>query len=149
MDPFILRTFDESKLLKVEVLDDSDVCIKFDRLGIENAAGFDGYAATDAEDTDFVLAVNKIDREGVKYPDWKREKIFRFGGKILREKGVLKVKLLDWMFIRRFTIVCEGETYSKWYKPGWRDSIIPPDSMMPWGSDFYKYLEFLAKSRAK
>ncbi|MDR3482255.1 MAG: hypothetical protein P4L91_16255 [Burkholderiaceae bacterium] len=100
-----------------------------------------GFIANASTKPDFIVALEMKRIEGFSAPDLGKGRLIGLDAKIYYETDIVKTDFVDLLFVRRFRVFTEtGLVYARWYRPNWRDWVIPPDPMMPWGRDFYRYL---------
>lgn len=115
---------------------------KFERCPGRTDAPISGYVEDDSNCPSFLVALRSVDVDGRSIPDWSGEKLLGLDGKVYRDKEVHSIKVADRLLFRQLQIEAGGTNLRHSYRVGWRDCLIPPDPMMPWGRDFYKYVAY-------
>jgi len=148
MRKFVVRCFsDENQLGDLVVLEDRGVfSASFPSATKPTLA--DGFCVWGGTAPDFIVAVGTRSAGDQRVPDWAAGKIIGLQGRVYSDADFVESCIREFLFLRRFRAVTRtGNVIDKWYVVPWREWVVPTDPSMPWGRDFYKYLEFRLRGK--
>lgn len=140
---FIVRCFeDEAKIGELFLSEDGLHFQKLLSLS-QPQKNINGFYTGNWEAPDFIVSANRVEIGERIAPSWSGESIVGLQGSVYPASALRRVKVLSLLFFRRLRIFDDsGLVISRWYLVPWREWVVPADPLMPWGRDFYKYLQF-------